>query len=94
MLQKQIQTQKIKLDLNLSNVVDVVDISITNGEIVYPDEFEEFFEDVDDIYKFFDEDEIIAAIVSEDYVYFITFNKPLLYPIGTLSIFKVRRAMV
>ena len=82
------ELKKIKLSFD---DVDTRDIEVIDGAVIYPHEFEEFFENVDDVYKFFDEDMVIAAIVSEDYVYFITFNKPPHFIISTLSLIRVKR---
>ena len=51
---------------------------ILRGVFVDFDDFDEVFENVDDIYKFFDEEIIICAFIVGDVVYFVsTDNKYL-----------------
>jgi hypothetical protein len=45
--------------------VEKADIKIVRGYVVMPDQFDEVFENSSEIYKFFNSDIILGAVVSE-----------------------------
>jgi hypothetical protein len=56
---------KVKIPADETEVVEKADIKIIRGRVVMPDEFDEVFENSNEIYRFFESDIILGAIVSE-----------------------------
>jgi hypothetical protein len=56
--------KKVKIKIS-GEPVEKADIKIVRGYVVMPDQFDEVFENADEIYRYFDSDVLLGAVVSE-----------------------------
>jgi len=84
-------SEKIKLNFDDVEVDDVDEIP--GGEAITVNEFESHFENVDDVFVKLIDEIVLAAVITREYVYFITLNQPPppFHKIYTLSVIRAKR---